>query len=133
MIAKLLGANWRTSVSGIGAAIFGLLTMVAALPYEMGDVANIFPPEWKAKIATASAIATLVLKWWNATAQKDKIVTGGTTQQTVSGAVADQGTQALVDATVTATIQSGESVTSAQRNAVQLPKNKVVNLDFPNG
>lgn len=119
LLAKLFGANWRTSLSGIGAAVFGLLTMIAALPYDMGDIANIFPPSWKAKIAVAAGFATLALKWWNALAQKDKHVTGGVVQQTVSGAVADPGTQNLVDQTIKASIKSGDSsVTPAQKAAV---------------
>lgn len=120
MLAKLFGANWRTSISGVGAALFAFLTMLAALPYEMGEIANIFPPAWKAKIATAAAIATLILKWWNALAQKDKSVTGGLVQQTVSGAVAQPGTQTLVDETIKASIKSGDdTVTSDQKAAVR--------------
>lgn len=114
-----LPANWRTTVSGIGAAIFGFLTILAALPYELGAVANIFPPQWKVRIALYGAIAAAILKVWNSIAQKDKKVTGGTVQQTVSGAVADQGTQTLVDQTVKASIASGDKeVTSEQKKAV---------------
>lgn len=116
---KLIGANWRTSISAIGAAIFSLLTIIAALPYELGSVATIIPPEWKAKLAIVAAIAATILKVINGLVQKDKQVTGGTTMQTVNGTVADPGTRTLVDETVKATIQSGEPVTPEQRNAVR--------------
>lgn len=119
MLARIFGANWKTTVSGIGAAIFGLLTILAALPYEMGDVANLFPPAWKAKIAAVAALAAALLKIWNSVAQKDRDVTGGTKQQTVSGAVADPGTQTLVDETVKASIKSGEPVSADQKAAVR--------------
>lgn len=117
---KFLGANWRTTASAIGAGIFSLLTVLAALPLELGEIATIIPPEWKAKVVVASAAATLILRIINGAVQKDRNVTGGTTQQTVSGAVAEPGTQALVDETVIASINSGEPVTSEQRNAVRL-------------
>ena len=114
---KILGANWRTSLSAFGTAIFGLLTVVAALPYDLGAVANIFPVEWKANIAIASALAAAILKVVNGMVQKDKNVVGGTVQQTASGAVADKGTQTLVDETIKASLKSGEVVTPEQKAA----------------
>lgn len=117
---KFLGANWRTTASAIGAGITSLLTILAALPLELGEVATIIPAEWKAKVVVAGAAATLILRIVNGMVQKDRSVTGGTTQQTVSGAVAEAGTQSLVDETIKATINSGEPVTSEQRNAVRL-------------
>lgn len=114
-----MSANWRTTVSGVGAALFSLLTILAALPYEAGSLANLFPVEWKPTILMVSAAAAAILKIWNSVVQKDKAVTGGTIQQTVSGAVADPGTQSLVDQTVRATIESGESVTPEQKAAIK--------------
>lgn len=117
---KIFGANWQTTVSGIGTAIFSILTLLAALPYETGGIANLFPVEWKPTVLAWSAIAAVILKIWNAIKQKDKNVTGGIVQQTVSGDVADPGTQDLVDKTVIASIQSGDQeVTAEQRNAVR--------------
>ena len=98
-----LPANWKTTVSGIGAALFSALTLLAALPYQFGDISAVFPPEWKGKIVTASAIAAFALKVWNSVAQKDRNVTGGNVQQTLSGNVAPDGAQTLVDATLKAT------------------------------
>lgn len=117
-------ANWKTLVSGIGAGFFFVLTILAGLPYETGGLAEIFPIDWKPTILTISIIATFCLKVWNSVVQKDKNVTGGTVQQTTHGAVADAGTQTLVDATVKATIQSGETVTPEQKEAVEEPKRK---------
>jgi hypothetical protein len=88
-VSKFFGANWKTTLSGIGSAIFGLLTALAALPYQLGDVATIIPAEYKAKIFLWSAIATVGLRIWNSLQQKDKNVTGGSVQQTVNGAVAE--------------------------------------------
>lgn len=102
-MSRIFGANWRTSISGIGAALFGLLTMIAALPYDMGALADIFPPAWKAKIAIAAALATLGLKWWNAIAQKDKTVTGGSVQQDLSGVPVPENQASLVQTTKNAT------------------------------
>jgi hypothetical protein len=115
---KLLGANWKTTVSGIGAALFATLTILATLPFEMGDVANIFPLAWKAKIAVVAAISALILKVWNSIQQKSREVTGGPVQQTLQGNFAKVGTQTLVDATVRDTIKSGETVTPEQKRAV---------------
>jgi hypothetical protein len=85
----IFGANWRTTISGIGTAIFGLLTMLAALPYQLGDVATIIPPEYKSKVVAVGIFATFALRVWNSMVQKDKNVTGGTVQQTSSGQVSD--------------------------------------------
>ena len=102
-MSNILGANWKTTVSGVGTAIFTLLTVLAALPYELGDIATIFPPQWKAKIAIAGAIAALILKVWNSVVQKDRNVTGGDVQQTLDGDKAPKGRQTLVDLTKEAT------------------------------
>jgi hypothetical protein len=72
---------------------------LAALPYETGGIAEIFPPSWKQKILVISAIAAFALKVWNSIQQKSKEVTGGSVQQTLTGEVAKSGTQTLVDIT----------------------------------
>lgn len=92
-MSKIFGANWRTSVSQIGVAIFSLLTILSALPYSMGDLATIIPPDWKSKVFTIAATATAILRVWNGLVQKDKNVTGGVIQQTAEGAVATRGSQ----------------------------------------
>ena len=66
-----------------------MLTVLAALPYQLGDVATIVPPAWKSKIVTAGIVATFILRVLNGLQQKDKNVTGGTLQQTADGQVAD--------------------------------------------
>lgn len=57
----------KTSVflSKLGVAVFSFLTFLAALPYELGEVATIIPPEWKARLAVTSAIAALLLRVLN--------------------------------------------------------------------
>lgn len=84
-MSKLLGANWQTTVSGIGTALFSALTALAALPYTLGDLATAIPPNWKPRIFAASLTATIALRIWNSVAQKDKNVTGGTVQQDQTG------------------------------------------------
>lgn len=93
-------ANWKTSLSGIGAAIFSLLTILAALPYETGGIAEIFPPDYKPKILVLSAIAAFALKVWNSMQQKDKDVTGGTVQQDTTGGIVPEHKASLVDQTI---------------------------------
>lgn len=53
--------NWKI----VGATLTSLLTMLAALPYQLGDLATIIPPDWKAKVFVVGAIATVVLRLWN--------------------------------------------------------------------
>lgn len=50
--------NWKT----FSASLTAFLTVLAALPYELGDVATIIPAEWKAHVAIAAAFATMVLR-----------------------------------------------------------------------
>ena len=38
------------------------LAAVAALPYTLGDVALIIPPEWKARVTVYSIIAAFILR-----------------------------------------------------------------------
>jgi hypothetical protein len=46
----------------IAAAITSCLTMLAALPYELGEAATIIPPAWKARLVVVGLIATLILR-----------------------------------------------------------------------
>jgi len=63
--------NWKTTVSGIGAALMSLLGAIAALPYSLGEVATILPPVWKSRVAIGGFIAAFALKTINSIAQKD--------------------------------------------------------------
>jgi hypothetical protein len=63
--------NWKTTLSGIGAALTSALTTIAALPYQLGDGATIIPPAWKARVVVAGLIATIILKSINSFFQKD--------------------------------------------------------------
>ena len=53
--------NWRS----IGAAILSFLTILAALPYSLGELATLIPTEWKPKIVLAGLIGTVGLRVWN--------------------------------------------------------------------
>lgn len=77
---KIFGANWRTTLFGAGGALFALLTFLAALPYEHGDIATLIPPEYKSNVAMASAIATFLLRLMYSASAKDRQVTGGNEQ-----------------------------------------------------
>ncbi len=80
-----MGANWRTTVSGLGSSIFAVVTVLAALPYTLGDISTIVNPAWKKDVFIVSGLATLALRVWNAFVQKDKSVTGGSIMQTMAG------------------------------------------------
>lgn len=112
-----LPANWQTTVSMIGGTLMGALTWLSTLSYDQGALAMVIPLEYKPLVTKIAGIATLILFVWNGIQQKTKSVTGGIVQQTASGAVADTGTQTLVDQTVIASIQSGERVTAEQKAA----------------
>lgn len=130
-----MGANWKTTLSGVSGEIFWVLTVLSIAPYSMGDLSMIIPPKVKGTIASLGMTAAAILKIWNAFRQKDKDVTGGDTQQTLDGSLAKPGVQTLVDETVKATINSGGTVTPEQRQSVRLsgPSAFPVNLEFPNG
>jgi len=78
LLERLIGANWRTTLTGYGTAILATLAALAAAPYELGDLATIIPPEWKARLFAVSAAAAFVLKLVNAHVSKDAVVSGGT-------------------------------------------------------
>lgn len=105
LFVKLFGANWRTAASQIGVALFSLLTVLAALPYQLGDVSLIIPPAWKSRVFIVGAIATALLRVINGLQQKDKYVTGGVVQQTQNGLVASNASQ-LDSSSVNQTLQS---------------------------
>lgn len=46
----------------LASALTSFLTIVAALPYELGDAATLIHPSWKAPVALASALATVILR-----------------------------------------------------------------------
>lgn len=115
-----LPANWQTTVSMIGGVFMASLTWLANVSYDMGPIAMVIPVKYKGTVTLVAGVAALFLFIWNGIQQKTKSVTGGTTQQTKSGAVADAGTQSLVDATIKASIQSGDTtVTDEQKAAVR--------------
>ncbi len=53
--------NWKI----VAATLTSALTVLAALPYTLGDVATIIPPAWKSKIVIAGLVATTVLRLVN--------------------------------------------------------------------
>jgi hypothetical protein len=115
-----MGANWKTTISSMGTLFFGILTFLSTVSYDQGPIAMVIPIKFKPYVATIAGVSALGLWCWNGIRQKDKDVTGGVVQQTASGAVADPGTQTLVDETIKATIKSGEPVSAEQKAAAQL-------------
>lgn len=47
---------------GVASAVTSLLTLLAALPYTLGDIAVIIPSEWKPHVVAIGAISTTLLR-----------------------------------------------------------------------
>jgi hypothetical protein len=63
--------NWKTTFSGIAGTLTSALTVIAALPYQLGDLATLVPPEWKARVVVLGLAATTILRIINSIVQKD--------------------------------------------------------------
>lgn len=95
----LIGANWKPTVLG------GLTMLCLFITTNPDLISAVLDPVLSKRIF---GIASLVSGFITFSNIKSRNVTGGTVQQTTNGAVAMPGTQSLVDATVIATLQSGE-------------------------
>jgi len=62
----------KTTWAGISAAIVSALTVLAALPYSLGDLATIIPPEIKPYVVGSGIVAAVILRSIQAIATKDK-------------------------------------------------------------
>src|SRR5438132_981499 len=95
-----MGANWKTTLSGVATSISFFLTMLASLSYGIPTpLTEAMSPKVKGWIASIGIFSTTALHIWNSICQKSKNVTGGDTQQTISGDLARPDTQNLVEAT----------------------------------
>jgi hypothetical protein len=56
-----MNPNWKQ----IAATITSALTILAALPYQLGELATIIPPSWKPTIVAIGLISTTILRVWN--------------------------------------------------------------------
>lgn len=65
-------ANWKATASAIGAYALAGLAFVASLAYDLGPIAVLVSPEWKAKIVFYSGVASAIL-WSYAEIQKHLI------------------------------------------------------------
>lgn len=92
-MTKLLGANWKTTVSMIGGVIGAALTFLSTVSYDQGPISLVIPVKYKPTVAFIAGTATLILWVWNGLQQKDKSVTGGVIQQTADGSVASNRAQ----------------------------------------
>lgn len=110
-IAYLFGANWWTSVSGLTAVL-------SAVIHGKPEVIGWIPEPVRTVIWSISEYFFFAGLAGLAIGAKAKNVTGGTVQQTASGAKADEGTQTLVDQTMIASKQSGEVLTPEQEAAL---------------
>jgi hypothetical protein len=111
-VVKIFGANWQTSVSG-------LIVIAAGVIYATPDLIAFLPDSFEPTIKGVAGLIAAVSAAWFAIKAKDKNVTGGSVQQTLSGDVAKPGTQTLVDDTAKATIASGEVVAPEILEAVK--------------
>ncbi len=112
VVTWLFGASWKTSASGYA-------TMIALAIHEKPQLIAWIPEPEKGVIWNLSEYLFFGGFLVMANRMKDKTITGGTVQQTASGATAAPGTQALVDETIKATLRSGEPVTDEQKKAIQ--------------
>jgi hypothetical protein len=46
----------------VSTAITSVLTALAAAPYQLGEVGNFIPPEWKQRIFIVGLVATFILR-----------------------------------------------------------------------
>lgn len=53
--------NWKQ----VASAITSSLTVLAALPYQLGEIAVLIPPDWKPWVAGIGLGATTILRIWN--------------------------------------------------------------------
>ncbi len=54
--------NWPKFWTALSGAILSTLTVLAALPYTLGEVAEIIPSEWKPIMVKVGLVATLILR-----------------------------------------------------------------------
>lgn len=106
---NFIGANWKTSV-------FGAITMAALFIVGNPDLISgvIGDTNISKRIFSVAALISGFVAFSQA---KDKNVTGGMIQQTKSGAVADAGTQTMVDQTVIASVKSGDTTVTPEEKA----------------
>lgn len=75
-IERLMGVNWRTSITSILTAIGGTLASLAGVTYALGDVAVIISPEWKQKLFILGLALERGCQVLNGFMQKDRAVSG---------------------------------------------------------
>lgn len=63
--------NWRTTISGIGAALFTLLAVLATAADQLGELNQLLPPDVRHEVILVSALSAFVLRIWNSVAQAD--------------------------------------------------------------
>ncbi len=61
----LLKVNWKLALSTFTADASIILAALAALPYSLGDMATVIPPDWKPWIVKVSLIAAALMKLLN--------------------------------------------------------------------
>jgi len=106
-----LPANFKTTLTGGLQAIFSALVA--------GTLT--FPTDWSNPKQLALFACVVIGTFFGISfglQAKDKNVTGGSVQQTMTGAVAKEGTQNLVDQTLIASKASGEELTLEQHEVL---------------
>jgi len=93
---KIFGANWWTT-------LWGWITVAAGAIALKPEVIGFLPDAWEPTIVGIAGFVTVLSGGIFAAGVKSRNVTGGSVQQTLSGATAPEGKQSLVDATLAAT------------------------------
>jgi hypothetical protein len=110
-LAYLFGANWSTTASG-------LTTIICAIIHDKPQIIGWIPEPFRTVVWSLSEYIFFAGATAFVIQAKAKNVTGGTVQQTVSGAKADEGTMTMVDQTLLASKASGEILTPEQEAAL---------------
>jgi hypothetical protein len=63
--------NWKTTLSSVSAAISTVVTILAALPYQLGSLGEVIPPDWKPFVVKAGLVAIVISKVWNGVVAAD--------------------------------------------------------------
>lgn len=91
LLARLFGANYKTSLTGLASTLSSLLVYISLIPYTLPtELSNVMSPEVKKNVFVCALVSKLIAGAWNAVSQKDKDVHGGTIIQNADNQAVDK-------------------------------------------